>query len=717
MEGEISDHNDEYHESKEDLTSASGSESVDEDQGRKHQNRVQNRPPAMTAAATISSSGQERPPLWSSSSSNLNSKFLVWKDNPGSIQDRRQRFFQQTGFKNLRGEQQQRFGRGSGGSLSKSLSSSFDEFTDVFQACDGDHRVDTISGNGISMQDEGMKGVVYRIRDLDSGKEFVVDEFGTDGTLEKFKDVDTGKELTLEEFESSLGLYPVMQELKRREREADRHSGDIESGQGSQAGHVVVKKKGWLGNIKASTWQWPQRIKVRSRRKSCKQLSELHLGQKIEAHQGAIWTMKFSCDGHYLASAGQDQVVCVWEIVDHPLIVDSEAVLGRKSGKVSSVKRKSADLNNKGPHAKFFWLSNKAMRSFRGHTAGVLDLSWSHTQVLLSSSMDKTVRMWHMSYEGCLRVFSHNDYVTCIQFNPVDEHYFLSGAFDDKVRIWSIPDHHVVDWTDLGERVTALCYTPDGKRAIVGSYKGTCRYFNTTGNRLQLESHIDVRDDRNRKSRGRKITGLQCMPGNPSKVLVTSNDSCIRVYDQLEMISEYRGLRNVNSQISGSFCGNGELILSASEHSRVYVWNSGILHPSTKSVWKDRKQSCEEFYCHNVSVAIPWPGVSPGFSLSAPGSETPGRSMQSGNFLLENVSKRSLGDEKHINSGSQSASESGSGRTASERSITSRQIIAEAITVGDSLPAVDAGWGLVIVTGSLGGQITIFHNYGLPIRL
>jgi WD40 repeat protein len=163
-------------------------------------------------------------------------------------------------------------------------------------------------------------------------------------------------------------------------------------------------------------------------------------------------------------------------------------------------------------------------------------------QVLLSSSMDKTVRMWHMSYEGCLRVFSHNDYVTCIQFNPVDEHYFLSGAFDDKVRIWSIPDHQVVDWTDLGERVTALCYTPNGKRAIVGSYKGTCRYFNTTGNRLQLESHIDVRDDRNRKSRGRKITGLQCMPGNPSKVLVTSNDSCIRVYDQLEMISEYRGV-------------------------------------------------------------------------------------------------------------------------------------------------------------------------------
>jgi WD40 repeat protein len=53
--------------------------------------------------------------------------------------------------------------------------------------------------------------------------------------------------------------------------------------------------------------------------------------------------------------------------------------------------------------------------------------------------------------------------VTCIQFNPVDEFYFLSGALDDKVRIWSIADHQVVDWTDLGEMVTAVCYTPDGK--------------------------------------------------------------------------------------------------------------------------------------------------------------------------------------------------------------------------------------------------------------
>jgi len=53
--------------------------------------------------------------------------------------------------------------------------------------------------------------------------------------------------------------------------------------------------------------------------------------------------------------------------------------------------------------------------------------------------------------------------VTCIQFNPADDRYFISGSLDAKVRIWSIPDRQVVDWTDLHEMVTSACYTPDGQ--------------------------------------------------------------------------------------------------------------------------------------------------------------------------------------------------------------------------------------------------------------
>lgn len=53
--------------------------------------------------------------------------------------------------------------------------------------------------------------------------------------------------------------------------------------------------------------------------------------------------------------------------------------------------------------------------------------------------------------------------VTCVQFNPADDDYFISGSIDGKVRIWGIPHCQVVDWTDIREIVTAVCYRPDGQ--------------------------------------------------------------------------------------------------------------------------------------------------------------------------------------------------------------------------------------------------------------
>jgi len=80
-------------------------------------------------------------------------------------------------------------------------------------------------------------------------------------------------------------------------------------------------------NTVIPSWKQPQKVKVKLRRKSMKELSDLHMGQEIQAHQGAIWTMKFCPDGQYLASAGQDRVVHVWEVLDHPSVAESGRLL------------------------------------------------------------------------------------------------------------------------------------------------------------------------------------------------------------------------------------------------------------------------------------------------------------------------------------------------------------------------------------------------------
>jgi WD repeat-containing protein 44 len=49
--------------------------------------------------------------------------------------------------------------------------------------------------------------------------------------------------------------------------------------------------------------------------------------------------------------------------------------------------------------------------------------------------------------DECLRVFRHNDFVTAIDFHPLEDKVFLSGSIDGKVRLWHIPEQRVVDWS------------------------------------------------------------------------------------------------------------------------------------------------------------------------------------------------------------------------------------------------------------------------------
>ncbi|KAJ7552863.1 hypothetical protein O6H91_06G073400 [Diphasiastrum complanatum] len=520
---------------------------------------------------------------------------------------------------------------------------------------------------------EVIQELVCRIKDLDTGKEFVVHELGTDGLWNKLREVGTGKEFTLEEFEKSLGLSPISKEVRKRVRAAGawlENAGSLANADGTKR-----KKKGWLRSIKnvahyvkgpkekltgysngeeglqksgskrgespdfdqsMPSWR-PQKVKVRMHRKETKEFSELYMGQEFRGHEGPIWALKFSLDGRHLATGGQDCVVRVWEAKDHrsmrnrgsddalsSKILDLRPSQENGTSQVSKSlwiwsderrSRRAALSRSNSAKAvqppKLFSIVEKAIRCFNGHTEDILDLAWSRSQFLLSSSMDKTVRLWHVLHEECLRIFSHRDYVTCIEFNPVDDRYFISGSLDDKVRIWSILDHQVVDWMDMREMVTAACYTPDGQGAVVGTFKGTCRTYKITGNKLQLEAHIAVLNVKGRKSRGKKITGLQFMCGNTTKLLVTSNDSRIRVFDGVELECKLKGFRNVSSQMSASFSADGHYIVSASEDSRVYIWN--FVNASSNNQKAQRKkagQAFESFYSQNVTVAISWPRTS-----------------------------------------------------------------------------------------------------------
>lgn len=121
------------------------------------------------------------------------------------------------------------------------------------------------------------------------------------------------------------------------------------------------------------------------------------------------------------------------------------------------------------------------VRTFRGHGADALHMSFSRTDFLLTAGMDRCVRLWHADTNLCLRRFVHADVVTSVAFHPVDENFVISGGCDGIVRLWRPADHLCVAQAKIGAVVTATEFSPDGKSAFVGTYDGRVLVLDVRG--------------------------------------------------------------------------------------------------------------------------------------------------------------------------------------------------------------------------------------------
>ncbi|KAM7194462.1 hypothetical protein V8F20_007988 [Naviculisporaceae sp. PSN 640] len=339
-------------------------------------------------------------------------------------------------------------------------------------------------------------------------------------------------------------------------------------------------------------------------------------GRKVVRTGGAVWATEFSKDGKYLAAGGRDNMVRIWAVISTP--EERKAHEEEEIANGGTGERLSAPV-----------FRDQPIREFEGHTGEVLDLSWSKNNFLLSSSMDKTVRLWHISRQECLCTFKHKDFVTRLAFHPRDDRFFLAGSLDTMLRLWSIPDKAVAFSAQSPDLVTAVAFSPDGKTAIAGLRNGLCLFYETEG--LTLQTQLHVRSSRGKNAKGSKITGIQTMaippggatdrlhPPRPNsapishasldlasqgevKVLITSNDSRVRIYTLREKALDVKlkGHENSCSQIAASFSDDGKYVICGSEDRKAFIWS---LSGEEQGISLDKDKSpCEYFEAHGGTV-------------------------------------------------------------------------------------------------------------------
>lgn len=424
----------------------------------------------------------------------------------------------------------------------------------------------------------------------------------------------------------------------------------------------------------------------------------LKLTQEVNDGRGAIWCMKFSNCGKLLAAAGQDHMMRVYcaqkswkyftqlrnKASGQHISPSSTKERGSLNGDSFGRKHRasysrSGSLNANDSHnnssssssssafAKELYKDEDNTLSeegpfllftiYRGHTADVLDLAWSKNHFLLSSSMDKTVRLWHITRIECLCTFRHIDFVTTIQFHPRDDRYFLSGSLDGKLRLWNIPEKRVTLWnevnpfsstqqrnssndveTDMSPShglITASSFVQNGKFAVIGTYDGRIIFYTTDQLKYFTQIHVSSKTSitsssgqAGGSSRGRwsnKVTGIESVDDN-NKILVTTNDSRLRLYDlrDLSLTCKYKGCINQSSQIKASISHDHKYIICGSENNSFYIWR--LQDNLTIGQRRDRNKQYECIRLLNPPPSQPpqptSPIFDPGATFPTPGATT-----------------------------------------------------------------------------------------------
>jgi WD40 repeat protein len=196
-------------------------------------------------------------------------------------------------------------------------------------------------------------------------------------------------------------------------------------------------------------------------------------------HRSVIRALDWSPDGQYIASAGDDQTVQVWEATTGKCVY----VYHRHTDAICTVAWAPnsihiASADNDGV-ARIWGVKTELSRLYNGHSDRVTAVAWSpDSQYIASASDDQTIHIWKAMDGQRITTYSrHKDAVTALAWSP-DGRYIASGSWDNTAHIWEVTSGNcVLVHSDHSSWVNAIAWSPDGTHVASGSWDKTVHIF------------------------------------------------------------------------------------------------------------------------------------------------------------------------------------------------------------------------------------------------
>nr|CAH8870900.1 unnamed protein product [Trichobilharzia regenti] len=201
----------------------------------------------------------------------------------------------------------------------------------------------------------------------------------------------------------------------------------------------------------------------------------------LNGHEGEVYCGKFSSDGSFLASAGFDRRIQLWETYGE---CENISTMMGHGGAILDLVFSSDDsviYTASSDKSVALWdtESSQRIKKFRGHENIVNSCAVARRgpQHVCSGSDDGTVRLWDRRQKACVQKFENTYQVLSVTFNDTADVIFL-GGIDNIVKGWDLRKLEAsMLLSGHTDTVTGLSVSSDGSFLLSNAMDNTLRMW------------------------------------------------------------------------------------------------------------------------------------------------------------------------------------------------------------------------------------------------